>query len=157
MTNPVPNAPSTETKAPEPAPKPPRTTLQQLPAVFSVLWILGVLYGHGYTFDILVLITIIAIVFLGRSMLERRGAISQRPMWLRPGESRVLASAKSASILALASLVTGTIVEFTAPTGGMPPLPFGVRIAWHGLCGFAIGYTSFLAKFKPMPTLRKRT
>lgn len=149
------NAP-TNPPAPAPAPKPPRTTLQQLPAVFSVLWILGVLYGHGYTFDILVLIGIIAIVFFGRSLLERRGAISQRPMWLKPGESRVVASAKNASILALASLVTGTVVEFTAPVGDMPPMPFSVRIAWHGICAFAIGYTSFLAKFKPLPTLRNR-
>jgi hypothetical protein len=78
-------------------------------------------------------------------------------LWLKPGESRVFASAKSASILALAALVTGTVVEFTAPTGGMPPMPFGVRIAWHGICAFALGYTSFLAKFKPAPTLRKRT
>jgi hypothetical protein len=156
MTNNAPNAPSSATQAPEPAPKPPRTTLQQLPAVISVLWILGILYGHGYTFDILLLIAIVAIIFFGRSVLERRGALSTRPLWLKPGESRVIASARNASILALASLATGTVVEFTAPTGSQEPLPFWMRIAWHGVCGFAIGYTSFLAKFKPMPTLRKR-
>ncbi|MSR39607.1 MAG: hypothetical protein EXS02_12325 [Planctomycetes bacterium] len=137
-------------------PEAPRVLPLLLP-IGCLLWIFGALFSHGLQPDPLLYLSCTILLFAARSIYQRYHRKPLRPLWLAPGESKALASAKVASIVGFAALITGGVVEFSAPLGEHEPMPLWMRIAWHGCCAFGIAYVRFLDRFKHPPTRRPRS